>query len=254
MDVENNEDRRLIFIIMKPILTPEEKKYLNRTCNYLGSYGMESAIIDVELDSDTDYLSESDIEWKYITHFENNYRVELPEGLKPILQKIFSHIISEDNFKSPDVEDISYQRLEFDIDCGSKDVTVTHWYSFYDRGETQGVLYDSNDDKEKFDRWMEEDLRDVEVPNDGILTVTYNGGGDSGYIESSFEPTGDAIPAVIEDWMYAQLESHFGGWEINEGSDGRFIFNFNDSSVELEHTYNNEEHESNTLFEENFSL
>ena len=31
MDVEDNENRRLIFIIMKGILTPEEKQYLRRT-------------------------------------------------------------------------------------------------------------------------------------------------------------------------------------------------------------------------------
>ena len=115
-------------------------------------------------------------------------------------------------------------------------------------------MKNSDEEKELFDRWMEEDLKDVEVPSNGILTVSYNGGGDSGYIESSFDETSDAIPSSIEDWMYSQLERHFGGWEINEGSDGRFIFNFNNSTVELEHTYNTEESSSNTLFEENFSL
>lgn len=254
MDVENNEARRLIFIIMTQILTLEEKKYLNRTCNYLASLGMTEGIIAIELDSDQYDLSHEDIDWKHIQHFENNYRAELPEGLVPILKKVMNHVVDEGVYDSPDIDTMSYQNIDIEIDCTRKELTVTHNYSYYGRGDGQNIEYDSVEDKERFDKWMDEDMQDVEVPSDGVLTVTYNGGGDSGYIESSFDETSDAIPASIEDWMYSQLESHFGGWEINEGSDGRFIFNFNNSTVELEHIYNTEENDSNTLFEENFSI
>jgi len=254
MDVEDNEDRRLIFIIMKDILTPEEKKYLNRTCNYLASLGMKEGTINIELDSDQYSLTHDDIDWKYVQHFDNNYRADLPEGLRPILQKVMNYIIDEGKFESPDMESMSYQNIGIEIDCSRKELTVTHNYSYYDRGNGSTVEYESDEDKSKFDKWMEEDLQDVEVPSDGILTLSYNGGGDSGYIESTFDETSDAVPASIENWCYSQLEKHFGGWEINEGSDGRFIFNFNNSTVELEHTYNTEEHDSYTLFEENFSL
>ena len=101
---------------------------------------------------------------------------------------------------------------------------------------------------------MDEDLKDTEVPEEGILTARYNGGGDSGYLESNFEETGEPIPAEIEDWCYRQLERNYGGWEINEGSDGVFIFNFNDSTIVHEHTDNIDVNDTNTLYEENFSL
>ena len=42
MDVKDHEHRRLIFINMKEILTPEEKQYLRRTSNYLQSMGMSA--------------------------------------------------------------------------------------------------------------------------------------------------------------------------------------------------------------------
>jgi hypothetical protein len=239
---------------MKQILTPEEKKYLNRTCNYLASLGMTEGTINIELDSDQYDLSQEDIDWKYVQHFENNYRAELPEGLVPILKKVMNYVIDEGTYESPDMDAISYQMIGIEIDCSRKELTVTHDYSYYSRDDGHSIEYDSDEDKARFDKWMEEDLQDVEVPSEGILTLSYNGGGDSGYIESSFDETSDAVPASIEDWCYSQLESHFGGWEINEGSDGRFIFNFNNSTVELEHTYNTEENASNTLFEENFSL
>jgi hypothetical protein len=239
---------------MAEILTPEEKKYLNRTCNYLASLGMTEGTIDINLDSDHYDLSHEDIDWKYVQHFDNNYRAELPEGLLPILKKVMNYVVNEGVFESPDIESMSYQNISIEIDCSRKELTVTHDYSYYSRDEGSSIAYDSDEDKARFDKWMEEDMQDVEVPSDGILTLSYNGGGDSGYIESSFDETSDAVPASIEDWCYSQLESHFGGWEINEGSDGRFIFNFNNSTVDLDHTFNTEENAANTLFEENFSI
>jgi hypothetical protein len=239
---------------MAEILTPEEKKYLNRTCNYLASLGMTEGTIDINLDSDHYDLSHEDIDWKYVQHFDNNYRAEIPEGLLPILKKVMNYVVDEGVFESPDIESMSYQNISIEIDCSRKELTVTHDYSYYSRDEGSSIAYDSDEDKARFDKWMEEDMQDVEVPSDGILTLSYNGGGDSGYIESSFDETSDAVPASIEDWCYSQLESHFGGWEINEGSDGRFIFNFNNSTVDLDHTFNTEENAANTLFEENFSI
>ena len=239
---------------MKGILTTEEKQYLNRICRYLGSLGMTEGIISFEIDSEVDSLSEDYFEWKYVTHFENNYRADIPDNLIPILKKIVNFVVNSDKFELPDVEYVNYQTIEIEIDCKSKDITVRHYYTFIDRGSTSYDEYDSNEDKEMFDSWMDEDLKDTEVPEEGILTARYNGGGDSGYLESNFEETGEPIPAEIEDWCYRELESNYGGWEINEGSDGVFIFNFNDSTIVHEHTDNIDENDTNTLYEENFSL
>ena len=71
--------------------------------------------------------------------------------------------------------------------------------------------------------------------------------------ESDFEETSDSVPAAIEDWCYLQLERHFGGWEINEGSDGEFIFDFHKETIELLHTYNIQEDAHDTIYEESFA-
>jgi hypothetical protein len=57
----------------------------------------------------------------------------------------------------------------------------------------------------------------------------------------------------MEDWCYEQLERYYGGWEINEGSDGEFIFNFHDMTIELNHTYNVEQDAHDTIYEESFA-
>jgi hypothetical protein len=257
VDAENNENRRLIFINMSEILTYDEKRYLRRVCNYLGSLGMTTGVISFEMDSDQIELTSDNIKWEYVTHFQNNYRAVIPDGLKPIIQKIMGYIIKEnklDSINFIDIDMINYQTIDLEIDCSVKEISVVYWFSYYGRGGENSIEYDSTDDIARFERWMENDMSTIEVPDDGILTITYNGGGDSGYIESSFDETGDAVPAGIEDWCYSELESHFGGWEINEGSDGKFIFDFNKSTVLLLHTMNTEESETHTFFEESFNV
>jgi|694.fasta_scaffold131959_3 hypothetical protein len=257
MDVEDNKNRRLIFITMNGILTPEEKKYLRRTCNYLGSLGMQQGVVGFELDRYQSDLTQEDIKWDNVTHFENNYRAEILDDLIPILKKIMDYVIKSgkfDDVDSVDFDYINYQKIDIEIDCTYKDISVNYYYYFTDRGDETSIEFDSADDIERFDRWMENDLRDIEVPDDGLLILDYSGGGDSGYLESSFNETGDGVPAGIEDWCYRALEVHFGGWEINEGSDGKFIFNFNDSTVLLLHTMNIDASQSHTLFEEKFGV
>jgi hypothetical protein len=235
------------------LLTPEDKQYLRRVCRYLGSLGMRDGSIEMDIDSGWDY-DFSDIDWEDQTHFANNYSAEVPDGLIPIYKKIADHIQENNLYKSPQYDDINYERIDFDIDCQKSEISVNHWYTYYQRGDSNSVTWDDEDDKEIFEEWEKEGvLEDLDIPNDGILTIKYNGSGDSGYIENSFEEIGDQVPAAIEDWCYNQLERNFGGWEINEGSDGEFIFNFHDMTIELNHTYNVEENTTDTIYEESFA-
>ena len=236
---------------MKGILTKEEKQYLMRTSRYLQSLGMMEGYIEFEMEYEDTEINSERIGWKYITHFSNNYSADIPEGLYPILKKVIKYVDSLDNLNT-EVDAINYQRILIRINGSDKTIDVNHELFYYGRGDGHSIEYDSDDDKERFDKWMDEDLRDVELPSDGILKLEYNGGGDAGYIENHFDPGTDGVPALIEDWCYQQLENNFGGWEINEGSDGAFIFDFNTSTVTLNHTYNTEEQQIDTLYEESF--
>jgi hypothetical protein len=238
---------------MEKILTSEEKKYLKRICNYLGSLGMSSGDIDFEIDADDDKLSYKNINWSYITHFTNNYGADIPSGLIPIIQKIVKYADNKELY-SPSVEDeISWQKFEINIDCERKEIGLIHYWSWYDRGDGSSVEWEGKEGKEIFEEWEKEGVfSELEIPEEGILTLKYNGSGDSGYLESDFEETNDSCPTVMEDWAYSELESNFGGWEINEGSDGEFIFDFNKMEITLNHTYNTEENSSDTLWEEEF--
>ena len=214
--------------------------------------GMDDGSIEIDIESG--YSDVEDIDWDNITNFSNNYRAEVPEGLVVILKKIMNYVDDNRLYNNPDVNDINYERLDFDIDTERHEISVNHWWSYYDTGEENSVEWDDEEGKDLFEGWEKDGVfQDLTIPKNGILTVAYNGSGDSGFIESSFDETSDGVPTAMEDWCYTQLENNFGGWEINEGSDGKFMFNFNDMIIVLEHTYNTEENATDTLFEESFA-
>jgi hypothetical protein len=257
VDVKNYEFRiwRLIFIDMEKLLTPEEKKYLRRVCNYLASLGLKYGEIEFEMEPDDTYLDYDDINWNYVTHFSNNYMADIPSGLIPILEKIVKYASDEElfSYEAPDEEYMSGQEFRIQINCVDQDINIIHYYSWYHKGETNSLMWDDKEGEEIFEEWKKDGVFDgLEIPKTNILTLPYNGSGDSGYIESSFEETSEEVPTPIRDWCYTQLESNFGGWEINEGSDGQFEFHFDDKIINLYHNYNIEENSSDTLWEEPF--
>jgi hypothetical protein len=228
------------------ILTPEEKKYLGKVSRYLASLGMTYGDIIFEMEPDDEEISYR--ENYFPTHFENNYTAEIPDGLVPILKKIISYVDDDELYSElPNDGNIDYQRFEITIDSVKKEISLTHSYSYQTEGDTQGVEYD-----DMIEEWEEKGVfDDTEIPEDNYLVLKYNGGGDSGYLESDFENR-TPVPTEVENWCYQQLEENFGGWEINEGSQGEFQFDFNEKTVILSHTYNIEESKSNTLWEEEF--
>jgi hypothetical protein len=229
------------------ILTPEEKNYIGKVSRYLRSMGMSYGEIQFEMEPDQEVIDYSPN--NFPTHFENNYNAEIPDGLVPILKKIIGYV-DDDGLHSEVPNDgyIDYQRFDITIYVNEKkEISLTHSYSYQTEGGSEGVEYD-----DMIEEWEEKGVfNDTEIPEDNYLVLKYNGGGDSGYIESDFE-NGESVPTEVEEWCYQQLEINFGGWEINEGSQGEFQFDFNEKTVILSHTYNIEESKSNTLWEEEF--
>ena len=68
--------------------------------------------------------------------------------------------------------------------------------------------------------------------------VSYSGGGDDGYIEDDgYDDEGNQyrLSDDLENFLYSKLNNSFGGWEINEGSSGKFIINR--QTMEIEHEW-----------------
>jgi hypothetical protein len=228
------------------ILTPEEKNYIGKVSRYLRSMGMSYGEIQFEMEPGQEGIAYSPNDFP--THFENNYTAEIPDGLVPILKKIIDYVDDDGLYSEVPYDGyLIYQRFDITINAMSGEISLTHSYSYQIEGGSQGIEYD-----DMIEEWEEKGVfDDTEIPEDNYLVLKYNGGGDSGYIESNFE-SGQSVPPPVEEWCYQQLEENFGGWEINEGSQGEFQFDFNEKTVILSHAYNIEESRSNTLWEEEF--
>ena len=234
------------------ILTPEEKQILSVICKYLKSQGLKEG--NIEIDMDYGEFRADAIE--NYTYFENSYNVEIPEELTKILKKVLQYVIDEDFVREPDVDDLNYRRMSVSLDAVNKQLTVEHYYTYYEPSDTDVDSWteeEYDDDEENQITAMFDALNKVEdlQPKDGLLHLKYNGSGDSGYVEDYFQEGGEA-PAIITDWCYDQLGNKHGGWENNEGAQGEFVFDLNNKVVKLFHTYNNEESQTDTVFEEKF--
>ena len=131
----------------------------------------------------------------------------------------------------------------------SENKIVLHQVRFTSYGtEDSGYeLYieDYDEDDENYEYFLEirKFLDEIKATS---ATVTYEGGGDSGYINSTYESekgTGE-ISGEIEEICYKLLEE-FGGWEINEGSQGSIVFTKDE--VNVQHEWNTEEEDSRQI-------
>jgi len=71
------------------------------------------------------------------------------------------------------------------------------------------------------------------------LKLTYDGGGDDGQIHDDGHTDHGSVQIErdIEYVAYEIIDIYYSGWEIGEGGDGRIIFDFENQTVTLHHTY-----------------
>ena len=86
------------------------------------------------------------------------------------------------------------------------------------------------------------------------VEFNYDGSGDSGWVSDNVnsEKGSKMSTNEIENMVYEILDLYAGGWEINEGSSGNVKFNFDDQTVQLNHSQNIED--SVTDFYKTFSF
>jgi hypothetical protein len=225
---------------MEPMLTPIDKKYLKFFTKYLQSYGEKTGTFRFE-DFDSDYDLEGGVADQL--QLEENYYLEVPTTIAPIIDKIINYCQQH----LPNVEeDISSAELEIEINNDGS-ISARYCWRFFTVDNLHNS-FDVSDGLEKvFNELDEENIS-------GTIFVTFDGNGDSGSIEQAEDESGHSVnlSTEMEDWCYNILENNYGGWEINEGSTGKFIFNTEDRTCELEFGWNNENTECDTIYEEKF--
>jgi hypothetical protein len=124
----------------------------------------------------------------------------------------------------------NYFSVRYVFNTTNRELTI----SLYERTTTEDpheyeykLLTETNLDSE----YIEKVIRDIEeLPDDS--QVTFNGGGDSGYISGETDDGVD-LTSDVSDILYSFLEREVSGWEMDDGSSGIFTFNKEEKIINL---------------------
>lgn len=224
-------------------LTEEDEKYLARVVRYMQSFGKKSLTITEYYDNEDleDILNQFKEEIPHLNFFYQD-RIDIPEGFKELVIKLIENSKIEGEI---DVYEINSSSIELEL---TKDFIALNIYYYYTESNNEGTTYEGEHDEEAMDMInLLDEYRDGDIE----LEVNYNGGGDSGYLEGNFS-NGNSVPAEFEDWCYRKLEENYDGWEIDSGSAGRFVVNFNNNEIVIDHESYYEDSRGINVFEYSF--
>lgn len=219
-------------------LDNQEKNNLRLLCRILRSFGYKTFTISDGFSLDylttdeinnndvlTDIIDEFDIESLLITYLRRG--VNFPEKIKETLKSL-NNKIKDINLKVDSHNDgeVSYVEMDLIIDIIKYEIDFGYSLSYTASEETFEEFTINSNVLDEFERLK---------PGCEHAVTSFEGSGDSGYLESTIQVDGTTfnIPATIEDECYELLSSHFPGWEINEGSSGRIEFNIEEKSGSL---------------------
>lgn len=215
-------------------LSEEQIRKLNLFSYYCRGYGVEEVNITAFV---------NDCELEYIDNQARNKfgsPIELYDSIEESLTELLENSGALDEIG--DCE--SSGNIIINIDCVEKTINLEGFYYV--------MTTDENYYEDELDEIDNEDVVKffTSRKSDGFEfgRVGFEGSGDSGYIDERIrynDGNEEACPEAVVNYLYNALENSIGGgWEINEGSQGTFEFNFKENKIQLNAGVNNEGEES----------
>jgi hypothetical protein len=212
-------------------ITEEQAKSLKLFAYYAQSYGKKEVNTSI-------YTQDCTEDWRDHEWYSEGSSLESYDAI----DKVIDEIITENDLISESVSDCDNRgQLYINIDCVERKLKIT----------ASETVMGSN---EMGDEVTEDGLPSPvieflnELNSEGVSEgkVNFYGGGDSGEIENNLTSNKGnfKIERGVEDFLYRWLSEFYGGWEINEGSHGDFVFYTDNNSIQLnfnEHTENEED-------------
>jgi len=208
-------------------LTDEQKKTLKVFSYYCMSYGAEEVENNVW------------VQYGYVDWDEDYWTIVKPSSSSHIegydkIEELKETIIKDNELLYVADDSDYYTNIQFNIDCKERILTIKAWQQVMN-SESQSITrnvkeYESL--KEFVDKMKSDGYR--------VGEITFEGSGDSGYVDNTLMLEDNKtieVPSEVEDFCYDML-SEFPGWEINEGSQGYFYFDFESGEVELNYEQN----------------
>lgn len=162
------------------------------------------------------------------------------DKIDDLIHKIVSE---EDYFLNMFTDCEGSQRIEIGVDCDERELSITLFETIFGQ-EPHFLTYNLDEIQEEFgDETHDSVVRLFDMLNGVDGRVDFSGGGDDGYIDD-FIVVGDqeiTLSDEINDMLFSILSNNFSGWEINEGSNGNFVFDTDKNWILFDFNYNTEE-------------
>jgi hypothetical protein len=213
------------------------KKKFKLLMTYFKSAGLDEVSFQFDSQGGGVEYSELKVNFSVATPIENIFEEILEMYVDQVVEEGESEITEEGS---------DYYQIFGTIYVTERKIVFEGFDYTYYGSETSGMSYEKDDyeeDDSMYNTFEEVDKILTELNIDKMI-VGYSGGGDSGYIDGDYKTEdgqSGSTPAGIEDICYDLLQE-YGGWEINEGSQGTITFT--KDFIEVEHEWNTEENDS----------
>ena len=226
---------------MEFILDDEQKKLVKRASLLAKSYKPKRPEIAMRFQVEQGGGLEPD--WN-----GSECSIELESGSKDIDYEQFYDLIFEfvqdnmDVFFEPfnQQDDDSWGSIWCEFDYETKKLTFGHDVSYYE----SSFSFEEGKVKPDVAQKLINSKNDSENLQGDVISMRFDGGGDSGSIDGAENELGEEIdvPASFENFGYHILEKYFGGWENNQGGNGIVLLNFTEPgevnwSIEMNMNY-----------------
>ena len=221
-------------------MTDKQKAIFELVSKYTSSRGCEYLEIDVD-------------PWNNMPYNGRNFgcgdeKHETPQKLPFDISEIITEFL---NSLDHGFDEDNLSGMSFKLYPKTKKIVVLGTYQDLGDGDSSEIEMDeenNNDLKSIMDELKEKNVYPY-------AEVSFNGGGDDGYIESTMVIDSGNEPsqrvedfAGLDDFLYNML-GNFGGWEIDEGSFGNFLIDTRAGTITLRFTWNEYVYE-NVIFGE----
>ena len=209
----------------------ELKTLLVILSKFIKTIGCEKAIFDFTYDGNSYYQNKMRCNGEYIN---------MPIEISPFLEKYLDQL---PDFQGEASNGSEYHGYEMIFDLTKMTITTYGLYTEYDTQDGGTSSVELTDDViAQFEKLVSEGY---EQP----FYVDFSGGGDSGYVEeegSDYKSKRFKLTPLMDDLCYQGLQD-FGGWEINEGSQGEIIFDLEEKEATVRLTWNTENTETEVI-------
>lgn len=206
-------------------LSDQLKKELKKYCLLLHAYSDTSWTTQLWFEADDDYIERFDSEIKFHNH-RTNQKMEVPPIIENFLQDLRININFDEIYEIWPGENYcrGYLIFKFEPEDELFELVIDFEVETVDD-------YTFNNQIDNFQLTQEDTTYINNASENNIVSnVTFDGGGDSGYIES-VDSEDREVPRFILDILYEVLEERYGGWEINEGSSGEFEIDYKANTI-----------------------